>query len=125
LPKAWAALKQTVRDALHSFNAKGLAALERQSNRPKSAKPVLDETKRERLDVLLKESPRAFGKEHTAWTLELVARVAHEQGLTAKRLSAESVRTALKRLGLGWSRAKHWIGSPDPAYARKKSGATG
>ena len=29
------------------------------------------------------------------------------------------------RLGVGWKRAKHWITSPDPAYARKKARATG
>ena len=28
-------------------------------------------------------------------------------------------------LGVSWKRAKHWITSPDPAYARKKNGATG
>jgi transposase len=27
---------------------------------------------------------------------------------------------ALRRLGVTWKRAKHWITSPDPAYARKK-----
>jgi transposase len=115
---------QTVRNALHAFHAEGLASLKRQSNRPKSAKPALDEAKRERLSILLKESPRAFGKERSDWTLELVAQVAHEEGLSAQRLSAESVRVALKRLGLSFARAKRWIGSPDPAYARKKSGAT-
>ena len=115
---------QTVRNALHAFNAQGLASLQRESNRPKSARPALDEAKRERLSVLLKESPRAFGKERSHWTLELVAEVAHQEGLTPQKLSAESVRTALKRLGLSFARTKRWIGSPDPAYTRKKSGAT-
>jgi hypothetical protein len=31
---------------------------------------------------------------------------------------------ALKRLGVGWRRAKLWITSPDPQYALKKTGAT-
>jgi hypothetical protein len=35
-------------------------------------------------------------------------------------MSGESIRRALKRLGVGWKRAKDWITSPDPAYARKK-----
>ena len=34
-------------------------------------------------------------------------------------------RLALKRLGVGWKRAKHWLTSPDPEYARKKKCATG
>jgi hypothetical protein len=39
-------------------------------------------------------------------------------------LSAETIRQALLRLGVGWRRAKHWLTSPDPAYARKKTDAT-
>lgn len=117
--------KQSVRNALHAFNAQGIKALERDSNRPKTVKPALDEKKRERLSVLLKESPRAFGKERSTWTLELAAQVAHEQGLTQSRLNRESVRVALKRLGLNWSRAKAWIHSPDKAYRRKKSVSIG
>ena len=38
--------------------------------------------------------------------------------------SGEAIRLALKRLGIRWRRAKHWITSPDPAYARKKKPAT-
>jgi len=40
-------------------------------------------------------------------------------------MSRESVRRALQRLGAGWKRAKTWITSPDPAYLRKKTRATG
>src|SRR3954453_20956297 len=39
--------------------------------------------------------------------------------------SAETVRQALLRLGVGWKRAKRWLTSPDPAYAQKNVGATG
>ena len=31
------------------------------------------------------------------------------------------IRQALKRLGVGWTRAKHWLTSPDPEYAAKKN----
>jgi hypothetical protein len=58
------------------------------------------------------------------WTLELAAEVSWAQGLTTTRVSGETVRLTLKRLGIGWKRAKHWITSPDPAYARKKGAAT-
>ena len=50
-----------------------------------------------------------------------MADVAFEQELTPRRLSHEAVRQAVKRLGHGWKRAKTWITSPDPAYARKKA----
>jgi hypothetical protein len=32
-------------------------------------------------------------------------------------------RATLARMGVRWPRAKHWITSPDPLYARKKGGA--
>jgi transposase len=118
---------QTIRQVLHAFNGEGLAALSKKSNRPKSgpaAAPVLDAHKRQRLRELLEQSPRAFGKETSLWTLASIAEVAHEQGLTPMRLNLETIRIALKRLGLHWRRAKAWIASPDPAYERKKSGAT-
>jgi transposase len=119
---------QTIRQVLHAFNREGMAALSKRSNRPHSgpaAAPVLDEDKRQRLHELLEQSPRTFGKDTSVWTLAVVAQVAHEQGLTSTRLNIETIRIALKRLGLNWRRAKAWIASPDPAYARKKSGATG
>jgi transposase len=85
-----------------------------------------DDQERQRLKTLLEQSPRAFGKERSTWTLHLVAQVAQEQGLTGdKVLNIESVRVALRRLNMNWKRAKAWINSPDPAYARKKSAATG
>ena len=115
---------QTVRNVIHGFNARGPGSLVRESNRPKSARPELDEGKRQRLKEMLHQSPRAFGKPTGLWTLGLAAEVAHERGLTETRVSYETVRRALKAMGTNWRRAKHWITSPDPAYARKKSSAT-
>jgi transposase len=77
-----------------------------------------------RLKEMLHESPRKYGKETSVWTLDLAAEVSFEQGLTAEQVSGETVRTVLKRLGVGWKRAKRWITSPDPEYARKKTHAT-
>jgi transposase len=114
---------QTVRDA-RAFNAHGLAALSAGSSRPKSAAPVLGEAGLERLRALLHQSPRAFGRPRSTWTLALLARVAHEQGLSATVLSEETIRRARLRLGVGWKRAKRWLTSPDPAYVRKKVAAT-
>ena len=37
----------------------------------------------------------------------------------------ETVRATLARLGIRWRRAKHWITSPDPAYAPKNSAVIG
>ena len=116
--------RQTVRNAIRAFNARGFAALTVGSSRPKSAAPVLDGAKLERLRALLHQSPRVFGRARSTWTLHLLAQVAHEQGLSATVLSAETLRQALLRLEVGWKRAKRWLTSPDPDYARKKGAAT-
>ena len=116
--------RQTVRNAIRAFNARGPAALTEGSSRPKSAARVLDGAKLEQLRAILHQSPRAFGQARSTWTLTLLAQVAHEQGLSPAVLSDETIRQALLRLGVGWKRAKRWLTSPDPDYARKKVAAT-
>lgn len=39
-------------------------------------------------------------------------------------VTGETMRATLARLGVKWKRARHWITSPDPAYARKKGQET-
>jgi transposase len=116
---------QTVRNAIAAFTAEGLGCLGPKSHRPKSARPALDAPEAERLRALLHRSPRDFGKPTSLWTLDLAAEVAFAEGFTPRPMSRESVRRALKRLGVGWKRAKTWITSPDPAYLRKKTRGTG
>jgi transposase len=115
---------QTVRNALHAFSARGLAALQPGSRRAKTIHRAFDAARAERLRELLHQSPRRFGKDTTLWTLDLAAEVSHARGLTSERVSDETIRMTLKRLGIGWKRAKKWITSPDPEYARKKAPAT-
>jgi len=117
--------RQTARNAIRAFNADGLAALTEGSSRPKSAAPVLDGSKLEQLRAILHQSPRVFGHSRSTWTLTLLAQVAHAQGVSPSVLSGETIRQALLRLGMGWKRAKRWLTSPDPDYARKKVAATG
>jgi len=116
---------ETVRDVIKAFNSRGLAALQRRSSRPHRIVVAFPSEQAERLRELLHQSPRHFGKPSGVWTLELAAEVSFEQGLTPERVSREAVRTALTRLSVKWQRAKQWITSPDPAYERKKSAATG
>jgi transposase len=116
--------EQGVRNALHAFNRTGLAALREGSSRPHTIHVAFDADRAERLRALLHQSPRAFGKPTSVWTLPLAAEVAFAEGITAERVTGETVRATLARLGVRWRRAKHWITSPDPAYARKKAGAT-
>lgn len=113
--------EQNVRNIVHAFNATGLDCLTQKSSRPVTVQPLLGEEELARLQHLLHQSPRTFDKKRSTWTQELLAEVSQEEGLTETKVSDETIRRALKRLKANWKRAKHWITSPDPAYARKKS----
>lgn len=111
---------QSVRNALRAFAADGLDCLRPKSTRPKTVHAVWPRERDGELRALLHQSPRTVGKGTSLWTLELAAQVCFERGWTARPLSGEAIRVVLKRLGVGWKRAKHWLVSPDPEYARKK-----
>jgi transposase len=125
LAKALGCSDEMVRGVIVAFNERGVAVLARQSSRPHEVHSAFSEESAERLKSILHENPRQYGQDTSLWTLELAAQVSFEQGLTAYRVSDETVRMALLRLGVHWQRAKDWITSPDPAYARKKTHATG
>src|SRR5215208_297753 len=116
---------QTVRNAIHAFNERDLDALKPGSSRPRRLRSAFDEQGAQALREILRQDPRNFGKEDTFWTLEYAAQVSFEQGITDRRVTGETIRATLDRLGVRWERAKRWIESPDPGYARKKGLATG
>jgi transposase len=117
--------EKTVRQLIHRFNRQGLEALPRGSSRPHQPPPrAFPGERAEQLRALLHRSPRNFGHPTSLWTLDLAAEVSFAQGLTDHLVTGEAIRMTLLRLGIGWKRAKHWITSPDPAYARKKGAAT-
>lgn len=116
---------QTVRNAIRAFRTDPVGCLRAASSRPNSTTPILDAAACEQLRAIMHESPRAFGKQTTLWTLRLLAAVSAEHQITPHALSIESIRRAFQRIGVRWKRAKHWITSPDPRYALKKSSATG
>lgn len=115
---------ETVRRVIAAFNPRGVAALRKGSSRPQRIHAAFDRARGEHLRALLHQSPRTFGKPTSVWTLELAAEVSCEQGLTPTRVSGETIRATLERLRIRWQRAKQWITSPDPEYARKKGRAT-
>jgi len=122
-PKIAASLgcgSQTPRNAIHAFNERGLDALVPGSSRPKRIHAAFGEGDSEALKELLHRSPREFAKQTSLWTLEDAAEVSFEEGLTDRRVSGETIRATLARLGVRWERAKRWIESPDPEYERKK-----
>jgi transposase len=116
---------QTVRNTLRAFHERGLAALQERSHRNHIIPTSFDAAGLEQLQALAHRRPRDFGHPTSLWTLELLAEESARHGLTPRRVSDETIRRAIRRLGSSWKRAKRWITSPDPEYERKKGGATG
>jgi transposase len=117
---------QTARNAIHIFNQQGLPeALQQGSKRPHTIHRAFDPERAEDLRELLHSSPREFGRQTSLWTLDMAAEISFEEGLTKERITGETIRATLARMGVRWERAKRWITSPDPEYQRKKGGATG
>jgi len=112
---------QTVRKAIHAFHQRGLAALQPRSSRPHTPSTIFDAGACTSLRALLHQSPRTFGQPTSRWTRQLAAEVRFAQDLTPRLVSADTIRLALRRLGVSWKRAQHWMTSPDPAYAREKN----
>lgn len=115
----------TALNAIRAFNERGLASLQRGSSRPKRPRIVLPTERRDAMKALLHQSPRAFDREHSRWTLDLLSEVAFEQGVASRELTRSGMLRTLRRLGIAWQRAKQWLESPDPEYARKKADGTG
>jgi hypothetical protein len=109
----------------HPCKAAGLACPRPSSSRPQTVHAAFDTERAEQLRALLHQSPRAFGKPTRLWTLALAAAVSFEPGRMRHRVSGETIRATLARLGIRWQRATHWLTSPEPAYVRKKWPATG
>ncbi len=115
---------QTVLDALHAFNAVGLAALTKGSSRPKHTRVAFTPDQAEQLRALAHRSPREFGLATSVWTLDLLADVSVAEGLCPPRVSGEPNRATLPRWGVRWKRAKKCTTSTEPAYLPKNAAAT-
>src|SRR5262249_52167861 len=115
---------QAVRDALHAFAQRGLDCLRARPPLPKRPRAAWPKERDEDLKDPLHHSPPLFGQPTSLWTLDGAAKVCHAKGWTERVLTGEAIRQVLRRLKVSWQRAKHWISSPDPAYAAKKNGGT-
>jgi transposase len=108
---------QTARNAIHAFNERGLR---QGSKRPHTVHRAFDPEHAEALKELLHHEPREFGKGTSLWTQDLAAEVSFEEGLSKEQITGETVQATLAHLGMRWERAKKWITSPDPEYAKKR-----
>lgn len=113
------------RQIINRFNREGIECLKRKSSAPQSVEPIIDQKKCEQIKQMMHQSPRAYGKSSSVWTLTLVAELLYEKGETPRQMAIETIRSAMKNNGISWKRAKDWISSPDPNYELKKSSERG
>ena len=97
---------QTVRNAIHAFDERGLGALQAGSSRPREVHAAFDQSGSEALREMLHHDPRKYGRPSSLWTLRMAAEVSFEEGITERPVSGETMRATLARLGVRWQRAK-------------------
>jgi len=115
---------QTVREVIHAYEQEGLRCLREKSRARLDQQALIDETGSQRLQEIIKLSPRIFGYETSIWTRPLLAKVLHQEGFTKRIVSPSNITGALRRAGIAWRRAKDWVRSPDPHYEHRKKDAT-
>ena len=112
---------QSVRRAIHGFNQDGPSTIYEKSRRPHSAMFSFNEEAFERLKDIVNSSPRDYGQEHSLWSLDRLAEVCKQKGLTEKKVGGTTMSKALRRAGINWKRARKRLRSTDEAYEEKKS----
>ena len=108
--------EDTVERWLKRYLAEGAEGLK---DAPRPGRPVkIDETFRTELQAAVRRRPRSLDLPFSMWTLQRLVDYMAEK--TGKRVSVETVRTALKKVDIVLSRPQHTISSPDPEYGVKK-----
>ena len=106
----------TVLRWLHRYIAEGIQGLLDASRSGRSS--ILTNEFRKRLLEVVRRRPRSLELEFSMWTLQrLVNFMAEDSGT---RVSTETIRRALAKEGIVFSRPQHTISSPDPEYQVKK-----
>jgi transposase len=106
----------TVLRWLHRYIAEGIQGL-MDAPRAGRSSVVTDEFRKRLLEVV-RRRPRSLDLEYSMWTLQRLADfMAEDAGI---RVSTETVRRALAKEGIVFSRPQHTISSPDPEYQVKK-----
>lgn len=116
---------ETVRQVIQRFNQEAVQAIYPKSNARPDDQRAFKDAARERLKAIVHQSPREFGCESSMWTLQLLAQISYQEGLTDRLVHSDTVGETLHQLGIDWKKAKRHIQSPDEHYPRKKNDATG
>lgn len=116
---------QMVRAVLHGFNAKGVTAIYPRSRARHDDQRAFKDAGRDQLKQIVRKSPRDFGCESSLWSLQLLAEVSYQAGLTERLVHRDTVAETLQQLGITWKKAKRHLQSPDANYRTKKNAAIG
>jgi len=106
----------TVLRWLHRYMAEGVQGL---LDAPRAGRrSILTAEFRKRLLEVVRRRPRSLELEFSMWTLQRLADFMAED--TGIRVSTETLRRALAKEDIVFSRPQHTISSPDPEYQVKK-----
>ena len=106
----------TVLRWLHRYIAEGMQGL---MDAPRAGRSsILTDEFRKRLLEVVRRRPRSLELEFSMWTLQRLADFMAED--TGIRVSTETIRRALAKEDIVFSRPQHTISSPDPEYQVKK-----
>mgnify|MGYP006196920313 CR=1 FL=1 len=112
-----AADPDTVRDVIHDFNARGLAALD---PRWAGGRPRLISRDDEAFVVATaKARPARAGLPFTRWSLRKLAAHLHRNPDRRVRIGRERLRQILHEYGISFQRTRTWKTSNDPAFDAK------
>jgi transposase len=106
----------TVLRWLHRYIVEGIQGL---LDAPRSGRSsILTNEFRKRLLEVVRRRPRSLELEYSMWTLQRLVDFMAED--TGTRVSTETIRRALAKEDIVFSRPQHTISSPDPEYQVKK-----
>ena len=102
-----------IQDCIRGLKERGIAAV----LGVEQSQPALPRWLGKVVQWLTKRSPQDFGFFRSRWSCELLAEtLAWESG---ERLSGETIRRGLRKLGFVWRRPRPTVGLNDPDYAEK------
>jgi len=108
--------ERKVRNAIKSFNQKGLDALIR--GKAKGAVPKFDDIKKKLILMHFSQKPSKFNYHFTTWTLPRFTKHLIEYKIV-ETISIEKVRQILMKSGAKLKRSKRWQYSPDKEFHKK------
>lgn len=107
-----AAHEDTVRDVIHAFNDRGLAALDPQwaGGRPR----LIGDEDREFIIATATTRPVALGRPFTHWSLRKLTDYLSRNRARTVRIGRERLRQILREHGISFQRTRTWKESTDP-----------